>query len=71
MQISYNRLWKLLIDRKIKKMKFREMTRIGTSTLARLGNDEAVTMEVLMRICDALNCKIEDIVEFVPDENEG
>ncbi len=57
-------------DKRIKKMKFREMINIGTTTLARLGNNSPVSLDVLMRICQALDCRVEDILEFTPDKND-
>ena len=68
MRISYNNLWKLLIDRKMKKYQLRELAVISSNSIAKLGKDEPVSMEVLMKICDALDCNIQDICEFVKDE---
>lgn len=64
MAVSYNRLWKLLIDRNIKKSQLREMSGIGTTTLAKLGKNEKVSLDVLESICDVLKCRIEDVMEF-------
>ena len=66
MQVSYDRLWKLLIDKKIKKMQLKSMAAIGTSTLAKLGRNEPVSMDVLMKICNALSCNIGDIMDVLP-----
>ena len=71
MAVSYNRLWKLLIDKNIKKSQLREMTSIGTTTLAKLGKNEKVSLDVLESICFALDCRIEDIMEFLPDAKAG
>ena len=71
MAVSYNRLWKLLIDKNIKKSQLREMTGIGTTTLAKLGKNEKVSLEVLESICFALDCPIEHIIEFIPDIKDG
>lgn len=68
MRISYNNLWKLLIDRKMKKYQLREVAAISSNSIAKLGKDELVSMEVLMKICDALDCNIQDICEFVKDK---
>ena len=68
MRISYNKLWKILIDKKMKKNDLREMTRMGPNTMAKLGKDEAVSMDVLLRICEALKCDVGDIMEVIPDE---
>jgi DNA-binding Xre family transcriptional regulator len=63
MGVCYNKLWKLLIDKKIKKMQLKEMTGIGTTTLAKLGKDQPVSMEVIMKICNVLECDIGDLME--------
>ncbi|HBE9437015.1 transcriptional regulator [Clostridioides difficile] len=67
--ISYNRLWKLLIDKKIKKMEFKEMTGLGSSSISKLKEDKVVSMATMEKICLALDCNIEDIVEIKKDEN--
>ncbi len=66
--ISYNRLWKLLIDKKIKKMEFKEMTGLGSSSISKLREDKVVSMSTIEKICLALDCNIEDIVEIKKDE---
>ena len=63
-QFSYDRLWKLLIDRKIKKQKLQEMSEVSAASIAKMGRCENVTTDVLLRICEALNCRIEDIMEL-------
>ena len=68
MAISYNKLWKLLIDKKMTKTELRLAADISTTTLAKLGKDETVSMEVMVRICKALNCKIEEVVEIMKAE---
>lgn len=70
MRVSYNKLWKLLIDRKMKRGQMRVAADISTFTLAKLGKDENVSMEVLKRICNALNCNVGDIMDILPDEDE-
>lgn len=70
MKINYNKLWKLLIDKNIKKTQLCEMANISTNALAKLGKNESVQMEILVKICDALDCKIEDIVEVLDDEGD-
>ena len=67
---SYNPLWKLLIDKKMKKTDLIPMAGLNPKTLARMGKDEDVSMETLNKLCNVLHCKIEDIVEFVPDDNQ-
>lgn len=61
--ISYNKLWKLLIDKKLKKSDLKEMTGIGSTTLTKLNNDEPVSMDVMIKICIALKCNIGDIMD--------
>jgi len=70
MGVSYKKLFKLMIDRDMKKKDLRELASIGNSTMAKLGNDENVTMEVMAKICIAMNCKMDDIVEIVSDKKE-
>ena len=64
MEISYNNLWKLMIDQNINKSKLKEMAGISTNAVAKLGKNEVVSMDTLAKICKALNCDIGDIVEF-------
>ena len=64
-KISYNGLWKLLIDKKLNKTQMRLATGISSSTLAKLSKGEPVTLEVLEKICEEFHCNIGDIVEFV------
>ena len=68
MAISYNKLFKLLIDKKMKKSNLRKKAKISSSTLAKLTNDENVTTDILVRICNELKCDVSDIMEFVPDK---
>ena len=68
MSVSYKKLFKLMIDKDIKKKDLRSMASIGNSTMAKLANNENVTMEVLAKICGALNCSLDDIVEIIPDD---
>ena len=63
MAISYNRLWKLLIDKGMNKSELKRVTGISTTSIAKLGKGENVTMDVLLKICKALDCKVEDIME--------
>lgn len=70
MALSYNKLWKLLIDKNIKKLELRDMAAISNNTLAKLGKNEPVAMTVLEKICSALNCNIGDIVDYVPDQED-
>ena len=65
MAVSYNRLWKKLIDLNMNKTQLREKTGMTTNALAKLGRNENVSTEILCRICEVLDCKIEDIIEIV------
>jgi putative transcriptional regulator len=68
MKLSYNKLWKLLIDRNMNKTDLKEKAEISAGTVARLGKDENVNTSILLKICTALDCDIADIVETVRDE---
>ena len=70
MPVNYNKLWKLLIDKKMKRIELMNAAGIGTSTLSKLGKGQHVSMEVLVKICKTLNCNIGDIVDMV-HETEG
>lgn len=63
---SYNRLWKLLIDRGMKKKDLQRESEISAASIAKMGRCENVTTDVLLRICEALDCNVEDIMERVP-----
>lgn len=69
MQVCYNKLFKLLIDRGLRKCEFAKMCNISGSTLAKLSNNKFVSLEVLCRICLNLDCTFDDIVEIVKTEN--
>ena len=69
MTVSYNKLWKVMIDKGINKTELRQMSGISTVTLAKLGKNQIVSMDALMKICIALECDIKDICEFIPDNN--
>ena len=68
MRISYKRLWKLLIDRNMKKTDLKEQAQISSSSIAKLGRNENVNTDILVKICQALNCKLEDIMELEEDQ---
>jgi DNA-binding Xre family transcriptional regulator len=71
--ISYNKLWKLLIDKNINKTQLIDKANISTNAMAKLGKNEPVHLDVIIRICEALECQIEDIVEIKTEkemENE-
>ena len=67
MAVSYNKLWKILIDKGMTKTELRKQTDMSTSTLAKFGKNETVSMDVILRICKVLECDIEDIMEVVKD----
>ena len=67
MRISYNKLWKMLIDKNMKKSDLREKAGISSASLAKLGKGENITTDVLLRICEVMDCRIEDIIETVRD----
>ena len=67
---SYNKLWKLMIDKKINKTQLCKAAGITTNAMAKLGRDESVPLETLEKICESLNCNIEDVVEITPDQGE-
>ena len=71
MRVSYNKLWKMMIDRKLMKKDLTAMAGISTNAMAKMGKEENVSTEVLGKICSALNCRIEDIVEFLPDVDQN
>lgn len=69
MAVRYNKLWKLLIDKGMTKTELRLATDMSTTTLARLGKNENVSMDVMLRICKVLDCKFDDIVDLTPDSD--
>lgn len=71
MTYSYNRLWKLLIDKRMTKTEMRKAAGISTNILAKMGKDEPVSMDSLAKICVALDCTLDDIVEINSDTEKG
>ena len=71
MAVSYNRLWKLLIDKGITKTEMRKKAGISTSVLAKMGKNETVSMDTLARIAAAMECGLDDIVEVNTDIEKG
>ena len=67
MRISYNKLWKMLIDKNMRKSDLKEKAGISSSSLAKLGKGDNITTDVLLRICQVMDCRIEDILETVRD----
>ena len=70
MEVSYKKLWKLMIDKDLKKKDLLSVAGISWSSVTKLSKGETVSMEVLMKICKALECDIGDIMELLPSENE-
>lgn len=68
MAVSYNKLWKLLVDKNMNKTDLRVKADIGTATLAKLGKNQPVSMDVMMKICGVLNCNIADVMDIIPLE---
>lgn len=64
MQVNYDKLWKVMIDKKINKTQLSEKAGITTNAMAKLGRNESVQVETLVKICNVLNCDIEDVVEI-------
>lgn len=69
LKISYNKLWKLLIDKKMSKADLRKAAEIAPNTMTKLRRDETVSMNILLKIAEQLNCDISDMCEFVKEEN--
>lgn len=68
MSTSYKKLWKLLIDKDMKKKDLAEAAGISNYTITKMGKGENITTDVLGKICAALDCSLDDIMEFIPDE---
>lgn len=66
-RVSYNKLWKMLIDKEMQKRDLQEAAGISSASIAKLGKAENITTDILLKICDALNCDLEDIVETKRD----
>ena len=71
MPLSYNKLWKILIDKGMNKVTLRDSIGITSATLAKLSKNERVSMEVVERICKELDCNIGDVVDYVPQEENN
>jgi len=69
--VDYTKLWKLLIDKKINKSQLKELAHISTNAVAKLGRNENVSLDTLEKVCISLECRIEDIMDFVHDEGES
>lgn len=69
MSVSYKKLWKLLIDKDMKKKDLREAAGISTASMAKLSKNQNVNTDILVRVCKALDCDIADIMEIVNDQH--
>lgn len=67
MKISYNKLWKLLIDKGMNRQDLKNASGVSAASIAKLGKSENITTDVLLKICSALDCHIEDILETIDD----
>ena len=70
MRIQYNKLWKILIDKNMKKVDLRDAAEISSNTIAKLSKNEPVRMDVLIKIAITLDCKVEDLFETVKDKDD-
>lgn len=71
MEVSYKKLWKILIDKDMKKKDLQAAAGISWASVTKLSKGETVSMEVLMKVCKTLNCDIGDIVELIPEESDA
>ena len=67
MRISYNNLWKMLIDKNMNKQDLKEFSGVSAASIAMLGKGENITTDVLLKICEALDCRLEDILETIKE----
>ena len=70
MQISYKKLWKLLIDKDMQKKDLLADAEISWATITKMSKNEPVSMEMLLKVCEALKCNVGDIVDFIPDQDD-
>ena len=70
MSVSYDKLWKLLIDKKMNRTELKDSSGISFNVLAKMGKNESVSIESLMKICATLNCNVGDIMDFLPESEE-
>lgn len=71
MDICYNKLFKMLIDKGMKKTEFRKQVGISEGTLAKLSHNENVSMDVIVKICRKMNCTVDDILDILPSSDYG
>lgn len=69
MNISYNKMWKLLIDKNMKRKDLKEQAEVSQNVMARLSKNQAVNMDTMAKICKVLKCDIGDVMEFIPEED--
>lgn len=69
--VSYKKLWKLLIDKDMRKQDLAAAAKISTTVIAKLSKGENVQTDILVKICDALDCDIADIMEYIPEKKES
>ena len=70
MAISYKKLWKMLIDRDMKKKDLQQLAGISAASITKLGKNENVNTEIIAKICTALKCDVSDIMEVIPDTED-
>ena len=70
MGVNYNKLWKMLIDKGMSKTELTHNAGISTNAMAKLGKNQDVRLNVLEKLCTSLDCKLDDIVEFIPDSKK-
>lgn len=66
-RISYNKLWKMLIDKNMNKQDLKKLSGVSAASIAKLGKGENITTDVLIKICEAMDCRLEDILETIDD----
>ncbi len=71
MAVCYNKLWKLLIDKGMTKTQLCQQAKVSTNAMAKLGKNEDVRVDVLVKICSVLNCTVDDIMDMIPEHNGG
>ncbi len=71
LRISYNKLWKLLIDKNMNKQDLKNASGISSASIAKLGRGDNITTDVLLKICEALDCNLEDIMETVREKEKS
>lgn len=67
MRISYNKLWKMLIDKEMQRKDLQELAGISSASIAKLGKGANITTDVLLKICEAMDCRLEEIMETIKD----